>query len=110
MAGRWSMLRSFKHCLIPSAFPRWKGRQLRFGGVVLLCGLLSLAAGGGCQRGAKWNLAPVEGTVTKEGRPLAGAMVVFLADSEASTTGPRASGWTDAAGHYRLRTDRGEEG
>src|SRR5689334_15513348 len=103
------MAHIFKRRLVSSAFPRRDGR-LRSGGVVLLCGLLSLAVGGGCQRGSKWNLAPVEGTVTNEGRPLAGAMVVFLADTEAGTTGPRASGWTDAAGHYLLRTDQGEEG
>jgi hypothetical protein len=36
--------------------------------------------------------------------------VVFLADSAAGTQGPRASGTTDPAGRYRLRTDHGEDG
>ena len=79
--------------------------------VVLLCGLLVLAAGaGGCQREPTWNLAPVEGTVTKDGRPLANIQVVFLADVDAGTQGPRTRGITDEAGHYRLRTDNGDDG
>jgi hypothetical protein len=77
----------------------------------ILCGLLALAAAaGGCQCGQTWNLVPVEGTVTKNGRPLANIEVVFLADSDAGTHGPRASGTTDESGHYRLRTDSGEDG
>jgi hypothetical protein len=52
----------------------------------------------------------VEGTVVKDGRPLADIQVVFLADAEAGTQGPRASGITDESGHYRLRTDNGEDG
>jgi hypothetical protein len=79
--------------------------------MMILGGLLALAAAaGGCQRGPTWNLAPVEGTVTKGGRPLRGIEVVFLADSDAGTLGPRATGRTDEAGHYRLRTDSGEDG
>jgi hypothetical protein len=78
--------------------------------IVLLCGLWTLAAtaGGGCQRGPTWNLAPVEGTITKDGRPLHGIEVVFLPDAD--TVGPRSSGITGEAGHYRLRTDGGEDG
>jgi hypothetical protein len=76
-----------------------------------LCGLLALAAAaGGCQGGQKWTLVPVEGTVSRNGRPLANVEVVFLADSAAGTQGPRASGTTDQAGRYRLRTDYGEDG
>jgi hypothetical protein len=77
--------------------------------VVLFCGLLLLAiAAEGCQRGPEWNLALVEGTVTKGGRPLANIEVVFLPD--AGMQGPRARGITDEAGHYRLRTDNGDDG
>jgi hypothetical protein len=78
--------------------------------IVLLCGLLTLAAtaGGGCQRGPTWNLAPVEGTVLKDGRPLHGIEVVFLPDAD--TVGPQSSGITDEVGHYRLRTDGGDDG
>src|SRR5690349_20643726 len=79
-------------------------------GIIVLCGLLFLTSAGGCQRGPKWNLARVEGTVTKGDSPLRGIQVVFLADVDAGTQGPRASGFTDEAGHYRLRTDIGEEG
>src|SRR5262245_35042525 len=84
---------------------------LNGGRVVLVGSLLALAAlAGGCHRGSAWSLAPVEGTVTKGGRPLQGVEVVFLADSDADTMGPRAAGRTDEAGHYRLRTDNGEDG
>src|SRR5689334_19899343 len=79
--------------------------------VALLCGLLSLtAASEGCQRGSAWNLVPVEGTVTKGGHPLHGIEVVFLADSDAGTEGPKVTGKTDEAGHYHLRTDNGDDG
>jgi len=77
--------------------------------VVLLCGLLVLAAiAGGCQRGPAWDLTAVEGTVTKDGRPLRGVQVVFLPDTDA--VGPRSTGLTDEAGHYRLRTGNGDDG
>jgi hypothetical protein len=78
-------------------------------------GLTMLALGAlavtlsGCGR-TESTFFPVEGTVTKGGRPLGNIEVVFLADAEAGTVGPRASGTTDEAGHYRLRTDRGDDG
>jgi hypothetical protein len=79
--------------------------------MVLWCGLLILAAAaGGCQRGPTWDLAPVEGTITQAGQPLAGIQVTFWADIEGGTQGPRTSSFTDAAGHYELRTDTGERG
>src|SRR5690242_2884422 len=79
---------------------------------IFLCGVLLplAAASGGCQREPRWNLAPVEGTVTKDGHPLAGIQVIFLADADAGTVGLRARGITDEAGHYRLRTDNGDDG
>ena len=52
----------------------------------------------------------MEGTVTQDGRPLADIEIIFLVDLEAGTQGPRASGITDAAGHYELRTDAGDQG
>jgi hypothetical protein len=52
----------------------------------------------------------VEGTVSKGGRPFQGVEVVFLADSDAGTMGPRSAGRTDETGRYRLRTDDGEDG
>src|SRR5262245_52830770 len=72
-----------------------------------LLGTLALT-GSGC--GSKFTFAPVEGTVTKGGRPLRDLEVVFLADPDAGTQGPRATGRTDEAGHYRLRTERGDDG
>jgi hypothetical protein len=79
--------------------------------LVLGCGLLALAAASeGCQRKSAWNLVPVEGTVTKNGRSLAGMQVVFMADVDAGTQGPKTSGVTDESGHYRLRTDNGDDG
>jgi hypothetical protein len=80
--------------------------------VAFLCGLFALvaAAAGGCQRGPTWKLAPVEGTVTKGGRPLAHIQVIFVADLDAGTQGPQARGITDKTGHYRLRTNNGDNG
>jgi hypothetical protein len=74
---------------------------------ILLLGALAVTAGG-CRRGSTGSLAPVEGTVSKAGRPLHGIEVVFLPDT--GSVGPRASGTTDEAGHYRLRTDQGDVG
>ena len=85
--------------------------MLNDGRIALSCGLLALTVlAGGCQRGPTWGLAPVEGTITKNGRPLANIEVTFLADPDAGTEGPRTTGRTDETGHYRLRTTNGDEG
>jgi hypothetical protein len=102
------MAHSFNRHRLPYVFT-WRQVMLRYGRVIFLCGLFTLAAGG-CQRGSEWNLASVEGTVTKGGRPLQGILVVFLPDADAGTTGPRSIDRTDKSGHYRLRTDKGEDG
>ena len=78
--------------------------------VALWYGLLVLVAAAGCERGSKWDLAQGEGTITQAGNPLVGIKVIFWADVEAGTLGPRASGFTDAAGHFELRTDAGDRG
>jgi hypothetical protein len=72
--------------------------------------LATLAAALGCHGQPAFRLAPVEGTVTREGKPLAGVIVVFWGDPDARTVGPCASGPTDAAGHYELHTEQGETG
>ena len=78
--------------------------------VVLCCGLLVFAAAEGCQHRPNWDLAQVEGTVTKDGRPLPHVVVTFLADLDAGTQGPQARTFTDESGHYRLRNDNGGDG
>ncbi len=73
---------------------------------LLLLGALAIALAG-CQ--AKPEFVPVEGTVTQGGKPLAGVTVEF--HPEAGTVGPRSiSSPTDEAGHYLLRSVRGEDG
>jgi len=52
----------------------------------------------GCDRGLA--LAPAEGTVTLDGRPVAEAGVFFTPIEG----GPSATGSTDAAGHFKLRS------
>ena len=82
----------------------WNSGRIR-----LLYGLLTLTAmAGGCQRGLTWDLAPVEGTVTKDGRPQVGIEVVFLPDADIH--GPQSSSITDEAGRYSLRVDGGGDG
>src|SRR5262249_55314132 len=57
-----------------------------------------------CQ--GKPPFAPVEGTVTKGGKPLAGVIVDFYPDP--GDRGPRStSAPTDEAGHYRLHSSWG---
>jgi hypothetical protein len=76
-----------------------------FGLVVLLLG----AVAGGCGP-QKLSFVPVEGTVTKGGRPVRNVEVVFLVEPGTGAVGPRATGKTDEAGRYRLRTDNGDDG
>ncbi|HEY1187423.1 MAG TPA: hypothetical protein VGE74_07175 [Gemmata sp.] len=66
---------------------------------------LLLATGCG---GPTVAFAPVEGTVTRHGRPVARAQVIFYAEAE--NGGPRAIGITDDAGRFRLAADDGRTG
>jgi hypothetical protein len=61
-------------------------------------GLASLLLTVGCGRSDRPDLGTVEGTVTLDGAPLAGALVVFTP----SGPGRSASDLTDAAGRYEL--------
>lgn len=63
---------------------------ITFAALMLMCG---------CSR-QEYTLAPVEGVVTKNGKPAAKVRVVFFADGD--TIGPQAIGRTDAEGRYRL--------
>jgi hypothetical protein len=69
-----------------------------------------VAASCGCQREPAFEYAPVSGKVTKNGAPLSGVRVIFYADPEAGTRGPRAFARTNAAGEYHLHTDAGKDG
>jgi hypothetical protein len=69
-----------------------------------------IAASSGCQRGEEFIFAPVSGTVTRNGVPLSGVRVIFYADPDAGTHGPRAIGRTNAQGQYHLHSDAGDDG
>jgi hypothetical protein len=72
--------------------------------------LLAVVAAAGCQNGKPpYTLAPVEGTVRKDGQPLPGVIVVFWGDDDA-IKGPLSACPTDSAGHYRLHTEQGRDG
>ncbi|AWM39724.1 hypothetical protein GobsT_19170 [Gemmata obscuriglobus] len=68
--------------------------------------LLFAALACGCERQPEF--APVEGTVTRAGRPVANIEVAFYADEP--TRGPRSTALTDANGRYRLQADTGADG
>ena len=74
---------------------RWKSRTSLF---------LLLSLAGGC--GGQTNVAPVSGTVTLGGNPLAGAVVTFQPMSESTDPGKAVGGSvgrTNSAGRYTLR-------
>ena len=64
---------------------------------LLVLGLLLTAGCGGS------GVAPVSGTVTLNGKPLAHATVVFQPDGDGKNPGPGSSGTTDENGRYSLR-------
>jgi len=76
--------------------------------VIHLSGLMfvvfALVLTGGCSGSGKIKTNIVEGTVTYEGQPLAGASVNFSPEG----TGDAAFATTDADGKYKLQTLRGE--
>ena len=73
---------------------------LGLAGILMLCLLLA-----GCDSGPA--LAPVVGTVTLDGSPLAGAEVEF---QPTAAGGSPSVGVTDAEGHYELRFTMNEKG
>lgn len=68
-----------------------------------LLGLALLAAGCG-----RTSVAPVSGRVTLDGKPLAGATIIFQPESEEMNPGPGSHGTTDAAGQYTLHLTTGD--
>ena len=77
----------------------------------LLVLVLLLAAGCG---GSDADLAPVKGTVTLDGEPLAGARVEFDPDPDevvrGKSTGSASYGVTDSSGRYTLQYTHEQEG
>jgi len=69
---------------------------------------------GGCSDGAKsYRTAPVGGVIKLDDKPLVAAHVTFIPMQEAGASresGPEASGETDAAGRYVLKTVFGDSG
>ena len=69
----------------------------------------ALVLGLGCGSG---KFAPVSGTVTMNGKPLAGALVIFspIAKEGSIDAGPGSSGKTNDKGEYTLTSDTGRTG
>jgi hypothetical protein len=69
----------------------------------------SLVLGLGCGSG---KFAPVSGTVTMNGKPLAGATVMFspIAKEGSIDAGPGSGGKTNEKGEYTLTSDTGRNG
>jgi hypothetical protein len=62
--------------------------------------LVAILLAAGCGRS---DVAPVSGTVTLNGKPLAHATVVFQPEDEGPNPGPGSTGTTDENGRYQLR-------
>lgn len=62
--------------------------------------------------GRSYKVAPVAGTVTLDGKPLAGVHVTFvpLGSKDNVNPGPGSHGLTDNSGHFELVTTTGELG
>lgn len=75
-------------------------------GVMLVAAVFVLALNFGCGGRELPELAPVEGTVTLDGKPVPNVMVQFLPENG----GRPSTGTTDDQGHYELTYVAGEEG
>ena len=82
---------------------RWVGRCAA---AALVLG--SLGCGDAKNKGPQLDLAPVAGTVTLDGQPLADADVAFYLEGAATPGYYGSGGKTDAQGRYALQT--GAEG
>jgi hypothetical protein len=67
-------------------------------------GLALVLAAIGCNSEPNYPRAPVEGTVSLDGKPLAGVVVTFYPVSDGSRGLPTATATTDSAGKYRVGT------
>lgn len=65
----------------------------------------------GCGEPLAYNLAPVRGVVTLDGKPVANAVVTFQPRSSGQgVAGPGSTARSDASGTFELRTIRDESG
>ena len=84
----------------PSRFP--SSRRLAGWIVVLVACVLPGCGGGGVK------LAPVEGDVSLDGKPVPGGRLTFIPDAgQANPPSFRVFGNTDRQGHYRVESDHG---
>ena len=91
-------------------FRRWLGS-----GLVLLAVALLLVALPGCPGGGELETAPVQGSVTYEGKPVTGGSITFRPTQAAggaggATTGKPASGAVQADGSFVLTTYEASDG
>ena len=65
---------------------------------------LALPLCAGCNRSPEFDVAPVEGMVTLDGRPLTSGKVTFVPDQSHGTDGPIGVGEIQADGSYKITT------
>lgn len=70
--------------------------------LAMLGGAVAVALHGGCSSSAPAGPAAVRGTVTFQGRPLSGGLVVFTPDRQRGATGTPARGEIGPDGTFRL--------
>jgi hypothetical protein len=71
---------------------------------------LVIAFAAGCSK-SPYAIAPVSGSVSLDGQPLTGGVVIFQpVASQGTVAGPGSTGRLDANGHFRLSTINGTPG
>ncbi len=82
---------------------------------VVLCGIgcmtaLAVASAGGCSK-SPYAIAPVSGSVSLDGQPLVGGVVIFQPVAvKGLEAGPGSTGRLDPMGQFRLSTINGTPG
>lgn len=77
-----------------------------------ILGLMSIGLLSGCQNQSDFQLVPVSGRVTFDGKPVDRVTVYFspLMKGEDGNPGPNSFGVTDPDGNYKMMTVRGDTG
>jgi hypothetical protein len=97
----------------------WEGERVAAPRGSRLCRRAAITAGllaalaAGCSKGGSGSLADVSGTVTMDGKPLAGVNVIFYPVGDPSqplNRKPSSKGATDGTGHYTLSCEDGRPG